>query len=74
MDDEWMDVWLDGWLFVLSELGCQSFLPLGIKFWFVPNIYEISPKKHKFGFVIIRDIKNLSIKKILIMKLKINSM
>jgi len=51
MDDGWMDVWLDGWLFVLSELGCQSFLPLGIKFWFVPNIYEISPKKHKFGLL-----------------------
>jgi hypothetical protein len=28
MDDEWKDIWLDGWLFVLSELGCQSFLPL----------------------------------------------
>jgi hypothetical protein len=24
--------WMDGWLFVLSELGCQSFLPFGIKF------------------------------------------
>ncbi len=27
MDEEWMDVcmvgWMDGWLLVLSELGCQ---------------------------------------------------
>jgi hypothetical protein len=42
---------MDGWLFVLSELGCQSFLPFGIKFSLFQILWDISKRKHKFGVV-----------------------